>query len=110
MVATSSYNQTMRAVGVKVLKDKLSEYLRIAESGETVLVTDRDKVIAELRAPSVSWGAELADVCLADLVRRGVLRPPLLGAGAGPPPRRPVLKSDELMEQLAQDRADRWST
>ena len=38
----------MRAVGVKVLKNKLSEYVRLAASGETVLVTDRDRVVAEL--------------------------------------------------------------
>jgi antitoxin (DNA-binding transcriptional repressor) of toxin-antitoxin stability system len=97
----------MRAVGVKILKDRLSEYLRLAQGGETVLVTDRDKVIAEIRAPSSSWGADLSDVRLAELVRRGVLRPPLSGAGVGPPPRSPVMKSDDLMEELAQDRADR---
>ncbi len=38
----------MRSVGVKVLKNKLSEYVRLAASGETVLVTDRDRVVAEL--------------------------------------------------------------
>jgi len=38
----------MRAVGLKVLKNKLSEYVRLAASGETVLVTDRDRVVAEL--------------------------------------------------------------
>jgi len=38
----------MKAVGVKVLKNKLSEYVRLAASGETVLVTDRDRVVAEL--------------------------------------------------------------
>lgn len=97
----------MRAVGVKILKDRLSEYLRLAQGGETVLVTDRDKVIAEIRAPSAPWSADLSDVRLADLVRRGVLRPPLLGAGVGPPARLPVMKSDELMDELAQDRADR---
>ena len=32
----------MRSVGLKVLRNKLSEYVRIAASGETVLVTDRD--------------------------------------------------------------------
>ena len=30
----------MRAVGLKVLKNKLSEYVRLAEQGETVLVTE----------------------------------------------------------------------
>ena len=39
----------MKAVGVKQLKSRLSEYLRLARSGETVLVTDRDEVVAEIR-------------------------------------------------------------
>jgi antitoxin (DNA-binding transcriptional repressor) of toxin-antitoxin stability system len=39
----------MKAVGVKVLKAKLSEYLRLVNTGETVLVTEHDQVIAELR-------------------------------------------------------------
>ena len=38
----------MRAVGLKVLKNRLSEYVRLAAGGETVLVTDRDRVVAEL--------------------------------------------------------------
>jgi len=41
----------MCAVGVKVLKNKLSEYVRLAATGETVLVTDRDRVVAELGPP-----------------------------------------------------------
>src|SRR5882762_6865773 len=32
----------MRSVDLKMLKSKLSEYVRIAAGGETVLVTDRD--------------------------------------------------------------------
>ncbi len=39
----------MRAVGIKVLKARLSEYLRLAKAGETILVTERDEVVAELR-------------------------------------------------------------
>lgn len=39
----------MRAVGVKQLKARLSEYVRLARAGETILVTDRDEVVAELR-------------------------------------------------------------
>ena len=41
----------MRAVGLKILKNKLSEYVRLAAGGETVLVTDRDRVVAELVPP-----------------------------------------------------------
>jgi antitoxin (DNA-binding transcriptional repressor) of toxin-antitoxin stability system len=38
-----------KAVGVKQLKAKLSAYLRLVKSGETILVTERDEVVAELR-------------------------------------------------------------
>ncbi|MBT8395443.1 MAG: type II toxin-antitoxin system prevent-host-death family antitoxin [Gemmatimonadetes bacterium] len=41
----------MKAVGVKQLKARLSEYLRAVKAGEIVLVTDRDEVVAELRPP-----------------------------------------------------------
>lgn len=61
----------MRAVGVRELKNRLSEYLRLVRSGEPVLVTDRGVVVAELRAPSASSSAEPYPG-LADLVRRGV--------------------------------------
>ncbi len=39
----------MKAVGIKQLKARLSEYVRLVKGGETVLVTDRDEVVAELR-------------------------------------------------------------
>ena len=42
----------MKAVGVTKLKAKLSEYLRTVRAGETLLVTDRDEVIAEIRPVS----------------------------------------------------------
>jgi prevent-host-death family protein len=38
----------MRMVGLKILKNKPSEYVRLAAAGETVLVTDRSRVVAEL--------------------------------------------------------------
>ncbi|MBI4406174.1 MAG: hypothetical protein HY537_18590 [Deltaproteobacteria bacterium] len=39
----------MKAVGIKVLKAKLSEYIRMVKSGQTVLVTEHDEVVAEIR-------------------------------------------------------------
>ncbi|MGD2124314.1 MAG: type II toxin-antitoxin system Phd/YefM family antitoxin [Gemmatimonadota bacterium] len=50
-VTTGNYHGCMKAVGVKQLKARLSEYLRAVKAGEIVLVTDRDEVVAELRAP-----------------------------------------------------------
>lgn len=41
----------MRSVGLEVLKNNLSEYVRAASGGETVLVTERDRVVAELHSP-----------------------------------------------------------
>ena len=55
----------MRAVGIKVLKNTLSEYVRLAANGETVLVTDRDRVVAELGPPAPGRSSLLADAMLA---------------------------------------------
>ena len=41
----------MRTVGLKILKNKLSEYVRLAAAGETIVVTDRNRVVAEIVPP-----------------------------------------------------------
>lgn len=51
----------MKVVGVKELKARLSEYLRMVRAGETVLVTDRDEVVAEL-APARRGGIVREDM------------------------------------------------
>ncbi len=96
----------MRAVGLKVLKNKLSEYVRLAARGETVLVTDRDRVVAELGPPREGRSAVLDDAHLAELVREGVMTPPLLPADSAPP-RRPVVRLAQLLKDLAADRGER---
>ncbi|HEX9189892.1 MAG TPA: prevent-host-death protein [Vicinamibacteria bacterium] len=96
----------MRAVGVKVLKNKLSEYVRLAAGGETVLVTDRDRVVAELGPPRPGRATSLSDALLAEAVREGWITPPLVVA-EGPPPRQPVATWAELAEELDRDRGDR---
>lgn len=95
----------MRAVGLKVLKNKLSEYVRIAAGGETVLVTDRDRVVAEIVPPQAGRSPLLADALLAEAVREGWLTPPTLAGG--PPPRKPVAPFRDLMRELRQDRDER---
>jgi prevent-host-death family protein len=96
----------MRAVGLKELKNRLSEYVRLVASGETVLVTDRDRVVAELIPPREGRSPLLADARLAEAVRRGWITPPTLPAG-GPPPRKPVMSLRDLLRELEQDREDR---
>lgn len=97
----------MRSVGIKVLKNKLSEYVRLAEGGETVLVTDRDRVVAELGPPRGGRSAFLADARLAEAVRKGWITPPLT-VGEGPPPRgKPVMTLREILLDHEKDREDR---
>lgn len=96
----------MRAVGLKILKNRLSEYVRLATSGETVLVTDRDRVVAELVPPEKSRSPMLADALLAEAVRQGWITPPALAA-AGPPPRKPVMLFRDLLRDLERDRSER---
>jgi antitoxin (DNA-binding transcriptional repressor) of toxin-antitoxin stability system len=62
----------MKSVGVKQLKSRLSEYLRLVRGGETVLVTDRDEVVAELRPTRrQSSTADSLDELLDALAERG---------------------------------------
>ena len=97
----------MKAVGIKVLKNKLSEYVRLAAGGETVLVTDRDRVVAQITAPGPTVSPLLADAALADAVRSGHLRPPLLRTGEPPAAPLPAAKLSEVLEGLEQDRGER---
>lgn len=63
----------MKVVGVKHLKNQLSAYLREVAGGEVVLVTDRGKVIAELRRPSVGAAVDPLERELERLVATGRL-------------------------------------
>jgi len=96
----------MRSVGLKILKNKLSEYVRLAQQGETVLVTDRDRVVAELGPPTPGRSLVLADAALAEAVRNGWLTPAPLRS-ATPPPRMPVANLAELLGEIDRDREDR---
>ncbi len=81
----------MRAVGLKTLKNKLSEYVRLVAGGETVLVTDRDRVVAEMVPPRAGRSPILSAAMLADAVRRGWIAPPAFTEG-GVPLRKPVMR------------------
>ncbi len=91
----------MRTVGLKTLKNKISEYVRLASSGETIVVTDRNRVVAEIVPPRRGLSPFLAEG-----LWEGWLRPPTRPA-SGPPPRHPIVPFDELMQELAGDREDR---
>jgi antitoxin (DNA-binding transcriptional repressor) of toxin-antitoxin stability system len=70
----------MQTVGVRELKNKLSEYLRRVRLGERVLVTDRGEVVAEMLPPGQSPADPAVPAGLQALNKRGLLT---LGAQAG---------------------------
>ena len=89
-----------------MLKNRLSEYVRLAAGGETVLVTDRDRVVAEIGPPQPGRSPLLADSLLAEAVREGWVLPPALVAGS-PPPRKPVMAFRDVMSDIEHDRESR---
>ncbi len=65
----------MKTAGIRELKAQLSRYIRQVEDGETVLVTDRGKVIAELRPPGTPTHSSPRDQRYWRLVEQGTIRP-----------------------------------
>jgi antitoxin (DNA-binding transcriptional repressor) of toxin-antitoxin stability system len=97
----------VRTVGLKILKNKLSEYVRLASQGETVLIADRDRVVAELVPPQPGRAETVSDAVLASLVREGVVSPAVRPPGTRPvtPPKTAKLR--DLLAELESDRAER---
>jgi prevent-host-death family protein len=95
----------MRKVGLKVLKNKLSEYVRLAAAGETIVVTDRGRAVAEIVPPRRANNESFIERG----AREGWLTPakrpfePL-------PPRKPIpgFTLEQLLAHLDRDREDRW--
>lgn len=96
----------MRSVGLKVLKNKLSAYVRMAAAGETVLITDRNRVVAEIVPPQPDRKSATEDEFIAKGVREGWLTP-AIDSSKGPLPRKPVMTFEDLMKDLEEARADR---
>jgi antitoxin (DNA-binding transcriptional repressor) of toxin-antitoxin stability system len=96
----------MRIVGVKVLKNRLSEYVKAAAAGETILVTDRDVVVAELVPPRQGRERAVSDAVLAEAVRQGWLTAPVM-VPPTPPPNVPMVPLSELLAELREDREGR---
>lgn len=102
-VATRSYIDRVKTVGVRELKNRLSEYIRQVRSGEGVLVTDRGEVVAELTSPGQKSIDTSVPPALVALARRGLVT--LGGPGDGsdypPLPRtgRPKRSSAQLLEK-----------
>jgi prevent-host-death family protein len=92
----------MKRVEIKELRKKLREYIRRAKAGQTILVTDRGEVVAEINpAKQVTVPPGLAD-----LARRGL---GTLGSRNRSAYRRPrgLLSWEEVAAMLDEVRGDR---
>ena len=97
----------MRKVGIKTLKNDLSKYIRAAAAGETVLVTDRGHVVAEIAPPHISSdGALASNPLLAEDLRLGRITP-ALNPSYVPGPKIHVAPFDDVMRELRADRDKR---
>jgi len=61
----------MKAVGIRELKNRLSDYVRQVRGGESLLVTDRGEVVAELGPPGRTAHDSAGSAGLASLARKG---------------------------------------
>jgi hypothetical protein len=97
----------VRVVGIRELKNRLSEYIRWVRAGETILVTDRGEVVAELRRPGRSASDADVDPGLLELASQGLLR---LGGTNSPdlyPVMPPVPLSIDIAGLLDAERSER---
>jgi antitoxin (DNA-binding transcriptional repressor) of toxin-antitoxin stability system len=65
----------MKKANVSDLKNRLSHYLRLVRGGQSVLVYDRDRVVARLE-PVTEADLDDQSETVAELERRGILRRP----------------------------------
>ena len=76
----------MKTVDLREFKNRLSEYIRQVRSGESVLVTDRGEVVAELSSPGHSSIDTSVPAGLVALARRGLLTLGVPGESSAYPP------------------------
>jgi antitoxin (DNA-binding transcriptional repressor) of toxin-antitoxin stability system len=96
----------MKKVGLRELKSRLSEYMRLVRAGEHLLVTDREDVIAELVPPMAATPREPA-AALGELPRRGLLRPPTADGRASYQRIRQLAPTGTAQHLLNEERAGR---
>ena len=113
-VVMSVYRRRMLTVDIRALNDELRHCIRAVANGESVLITDRERVIAEIVPPrSPAQSSTLAQPTTpeekwAELIRQGLEKPAKIPRWMPPPPRQPaVMTLEELMREIDDDRADR---
>jgi antitoxin (DNA-binding transcriptional repressor) of toxin-antitoxin stability system len=94
----------MKTVGLKTLKTKLSEYVRAAAAGETIVITDRGRIVAEINPPKPKQESVIERG-----IREGWITPAVRGPD-WPPQGKPVpgLTLEQILADLDEARKDPW--
>jgi len=97
----------VKAVGLRELKNRLSEYVRQVRDGEEVLVTDRGAVVAELGPPRRAAMSGAVPAALVELATRGLVTIGAPNDAAVYPKLPPALAPDRLAGLLDEERGPR---
>ena len=97
----------MKTVGLRELKNRLSEYVREVRAGEGVLVTDRGEVVAELVPPGQAPDRQGAPSGLVALAKGGRLTLGVDNKAAAYPKLSRLLKRNRASELLDEERGSR---
>jgi antitoxin (DNA-binding transcriptional repressor) of toxin-antitoxin stability system len=97
----------MKTAGVREVKDRFSEFLRMVKGGEEILITDRGEVIAKLGPPGSAIGdseyPQLEALIRQGRVSRGAPNRPDLYTS----PRHGSISREELQRLIDAEREDR---
>jgi prevent-host-death family protein len=97
----------MKSVGLRELKNRLSEYIRGVRSGEGVRVTDRGEVVAELLPPGQRVDEPSVPAALLASARKGQLTLGAPNEAVLYPKLPPLLKRRRAVALLDEERAGR---
>ncbi len=97
----------MRTVGIRDLKNRLSEYLRLVRAGEEILITDRDEIVAEISLPRPARVAHQRYPRLSALVREGKATPGGRNSARLYPRLNRILRSVTSAQLLKEERGER---
>lgn len=90
--------KTVVAVGIRELKNRLSQYLKQVKAGERVVVTERGRQVAIISAPSIAPEDQRVEAMLREGVARWEGGKP---RGARRPPR---IKGPTVAQAVIEDR------
>lgn len=97
----------MKTVGLRELKNRLSECVREVRNGERIVVTDRGEPVAVLVPSDDRSGIDSVSSGLAALASRGVLRLARASGKQRYPMLPRILKPGRALELLDEERGDR---